>query len=338
MTGVAPLKSGAPADGGPAPPPAAPARRRGRRAGFDRVSLIVVFVGVPFAGYVLLVLYPFTQAAFYSLTAWTGFSPDQPFVGLDNYTRIFADNLFLQALGNSVLLLVVVPLVTLTLSFALAALVTFGGPTTGAVRGLGSSSFYRVVSFFPYVVPAIVIGIIWSQIYNPANGLLNGALTTLGLQRFQDFAWLGQADTAMAASTVVIIWSFIGFYMVLFVAAIKGIPAELFEAARLDGAGRLRSAVHVAIPGIAGSIRTAYIYMGILALDAFVYMQALNPSGGPDNSTLVITQQIYRTAFSQGQFGLACAMGVVLAVVTFLFVAAIFTVSRLLRGPLESRT
>ncbi|WP_380169674.1 carbohydrate ABC transporter permease [Jannaschia sp. R86511] len=291
--------------------------------------MIVVFLGLPFALYLLLVLYPFTQAAYYSLTAWTGFSAEQPFVGLANYARLAGDDRFLTALGNSATLLLVVPVVTLVLSFALAVLVTFGGSSHGGVRGLGSAGFYRVVSFFPYVVPAIVIGIIWSQVYNPANGLLNGALTAVGLDRFADFAWLGSSDTAMTASIVVIVWSFIGFYMVLFVAAIKGIPAELFEAARLDGAGRFRSAVHVALPGVLGSVRTAYVYMGILALDAFVYMQALNPSGGPDSSTLVITQQIYTTAFSQGQFGLACAMGVVLAVVTFGFVTAVLSVSRL---------
>ncbi len=298
----------------------------------DRTSLLLVFLGVPFVFYVVMVLYPFTQAAYYSLTGWSGFSAEQPFVGLANYAAIFSDSRFTTALGNSVTLLVVLPLVTLTLSFVLACLVTFAGPTTGAVRGLNRSGFYRVVSFFPYVVPAIVIGIIWSQIYNPANGLLNGTLARAGIGRFADFAWLGEVRTAMGASMVVIVWSFIGFYMVLFVAAIRGIPVELFEAARIDGAGRARSAVSVALPGIIGSVRTAYVYMGIAALDAFVYMQALNPSGGPDGSTLVITQDIYSTAFSQGRFGLACAMGVVLAVITFVFVAVVFVVARLVGG------
>lgn len=293
---------------------------------------MVVFLGIPFVFYVVLVLYPFTQAAYYSLTAWTGFSPSQPFVGLDNYVSLFHDDLFRTSVANSLLLLVVVPVVTLVLSFVLASLVTFGGRTTGGVRGLGSSGFYRVVSFFPYVVPAIVIGIIWSQIYDPSTGLLNGVLTGTGLSRFANFAWLGDPGTAMGATVVVIVWAFIGFYMVLFVAAIRGIPVELFEAARLDGAGRFRSAWSVAIPGIAGSIRSAYVYMGILALDAFVYLQALNPSGGPGNSTLVITQEIYSTAFRQGRFGLACAMGVVLAVITFVFVGAVFGVSRALAG------
>ena len=90
----------------------------------------------------------------------------------------------------------------------------------------------------------------------------------------------------MPASMFVIIWSFVGFYMVLFVAAIKGVPAEIYEAARIDGAGRFRTAVSITLPLIRDNVQTAYIYLGITALDAFVYMQALNPGGGPDNSTL----------------------------------------------------
>jgi N-acetylglucosamine transport system permease protein len=89
-----------------------------------------------------------------------------------------------------------------------------------------------VISFFPYVIPAIVIGLIWSQIYDPSAGLLNGILTRLGLEQFTSFAWLGDPRTARWAVMFVIIWGLVGFYMVLFIAAIKGVPAEVFEAAR----------------------------------------------------------------------------------------------------------
>lgn len=280
--------------------------------------------------YLLFVLYPFTQAAWYSLTSWSGFTATQEFVGLDNYVKLARDGLFLEAVGNSLVLLLVVPALTLVLSFALACLLTFGGSSTGAVRGLAGASFYRVVSFFPYVVPAIVVGIIFGRVYDPSAGLVNGVLTGVGLDRFTDFAWLGDPSTAMAATIAVIVWSFVGFYMVLFVAAIRGIPAEVFEAARLDGAGRFRTAVSVAVPGIAGSLRTAYVYLGIFALDAFVFLAALNPDGGPGNSTLVITQQIFTTAFKEGRFGLACAMGVLLAVLTFLFTGIVFGAGRVL--------
>ena len=136
----------------------------------------------------------------------------------------------------------------------------------------------------------------------------------------------------MPASMFVIIWGFVGFYMVLFVAAIKGIPSELL---RRDPDGRRRpvpDACSITIPLIRDNIQTAYIYLGILALDAFVYMQALNPGGGPDNSTLVMPQRLLNTAFSKGQFGLASAMGVVLAIATLAFAAIVFAVNWLTGG------
>ena len=224
------------------------------------------------------------------------------------------------------------PLVTVVLSFVLATMVTVGGTTHGAARGIRNSNFYRVISFFPYTIPAIIIVILWSQMFDPSAGLVNGVLTKLGFDQFASFPWLGDTRTAMPASMFVIIWGFVGFYMVLFVAAIKGIPSDYYDAIRLDGAGRIRTAYSVTIPLIRDSIQTAYIYLGILALDAFVYMQALNPGGGPDNSTLVMPQRLLTTAFSKGQFGLASAMGVVLAIATLTFAALVFSVNWLTGG------
>jgi N-acetylglucosamine transport system permease protein len=312
-----------------APPPTVTTQPRHRRRmrGSRRVFVLIT-LGVPFAFYALFVLWPFVQAFIYSLTNWSGFSPDFEFVGMHNYVALFHDDIFMKALRNNLLLAVVVPLVTIVLSLALATMVTVGGSSTGSVRGLGHSSFYRVVSFFPSTTPAIVIGLLWSQMFDPSNGLVNGLLTKVGLSGFKSFAWLGEPSTAMPVSMFVIIWGFVGFYMVLFIAAIKGIPAELYDAARVDGAGRLRMTTMVTLPMVRDTMQTAYIYLGILALDAFVYMAALNPSGGPQNTTLVMSQDLFNTAFKKGQFGLASAMGVVLAVVTLLFAAVVFLVNR----------
>ncbi|MFM9919350.1 carbohydrate ABC transporter permease [Lacisediminihabitans sp. H27-G8] len=324
------------------PPTSAPgggvsvARRWSRRdLTFDKISFMIVFLVVPVLGYVLFVVWPFIQAFYYSLTDWSGFTPGMNFIGLVNYGKLFSDDIFMKAVGNSLILVIFLPIITVVLSLVLASLVTVGGPSQGPVRGLRNSSVYRVVSFFPYVIPAIVIGIIWNQVYDPSHGILNGLLTGLGLDQFQSFAWLGEQRTAMIATMFVIVWGLVGFYMVLFVAAIKGIPAEIFEAARIDGAGRFRTAVTITIPLIRDNIQTAYIYMGILALDAFVYMAALNPGGGPNNSTLVMSQQLFTTAFTKGQFGLACAMGVVLALVTLAFAGIVFLVNRLTGGTNE---
>jgi N-acetylglucosamine transport system permease protein len=314
-----------------------PARSRRQKLTFDKVSFMAVFLGVPLAIYVVFVVSPFVQACYYAMTDWSGFSTTQNFVGLGNFGKILNDDIFLKALRNNIFLALVLPVVTLVLSFALANLVTVSGTSRGQTRGLKGSGFYRTVSFFPYVIPAIVIGIMWSQIYDPSNGLLNGILTSIGVDKAKSFPWLGDERTAMLATIFVIVWSMVGFYMVLFVAAIKGIPAEIFEAARIDGAGRFRTAVRITLPLVRDNVQTAYVYLGILALDAFVYMAALNPGGGPNNSTLVMSQQLLTTAFRKGQFGVACAMGVILAAVTLAFSALVFLANRLLGGKEEAR-
>lgn len=296
---------------------------------FDKASFMAVFLGLPLAIFVLFVLSPFVQAFYYSMTDWKGYSQDMNFTGLHNYVKLFHDDQFRQAMLNSITLGIVVPLVTIILALAIASMVTVGGPSRGPVRGIKASSFYRVISFFPYAVPAIVIGIIWAQVYNPTAGILNSFLSAIGLDQFDGFNWLWNRSTAMPASMFVIIWSFVGFYAVLFIAAIKGVSAEVYEAAKLDGAGRFRTAISVTIPLIRDTIQTAYIYLGIAALDAFVYMMALNPSGGSGNSTLTMSQDLYLTAFKrQNQFGYGTAMGVVLAIVTLLFATLVFAVNR----------
>jgi len=314
-----------------------PVRSGRRRLTFDKVSFLAVFLGVPLVIYVIFVVSPFVQACYYAMTDWSGFTDTQNFVGLANFGKILDDDIFLKALRNNIILALVLPVITLVLSFALANLVTVSGTSRGQTRGLKGSGFYRTVSFFPYVIPAIVIGIMWSQIYDPSNGLVNGILTSIGIDSAKSFPWLGDERTALLASIFVIVWSMVGFYMVLFVAAIKGIPSELYEAARIDGAGRLRTAVRITLPLVRDNVQTAWIYLGILALDAFVYMAALNPGGGPNNSTLVMSQQLLTTAFLKGQFGVACAMGVVLAVVTLVFAALVFLANRLLGGKEERR-
>lgn len=322
-----------PPAGAPSGSEVAATRGPRRKLTFDRASFFVVFLGVPLAIYLIFVIWPFLQAVYISLTSWNGFSNQMPFVGLDNYKTLFTDDTFRRAMLNSAVLALVLPLVTIVLALTLAIVITMGGPSRGATRGLRGAGFYRIVSFFPYVIPAIVVGIMWGQMFDPNRGLVNGILRAVGIP-IGAYPWLGDSRTALATSMFIITWGFVGFYMVFFIAAIKSIPAELFDAARVDGAGRLRTAVSVTVPMIRDNVQTAYIYMGIIALDAFVYMSALYLSpGGPENSTLVMSQQLYYTAFGgQGKFGLASAMGVVLALMTLAFAAIVFSVSRATGG------
>ena len=208
-----------------------------------------------------------------------------------------------------------------------------GRPSQGNVAGSRGSSFYRVVSFFPYTVPAIVIGLIWARSTTRRSGLLNGILTGSASSRFESFAWLGDERDGHAGLDV---RDHLGLRRLLHGAVRRrdqGDPVGVSTTpARMDGAGRFRIASSITIPLIRDTVQTAYIYLGILALDAFVYMAALNPGGGPDNSTLVMPQHLFNTAFAKGQFGLASAMGVVMAVVTLVFAAIVFTVNRLTGG------
>lgn len=310
-----------------------PTRRKGiKNLSFDRVSLFLVFLGLPLALYAIFVVSPFIQAVGYSFTDWAGFSANMNYVGFDNYVRIAEDPLFRKALRNNIILAIVLPLSIVVLSLVLATMITVAGRSVGEVKGLKGAGFYRVISFFPYAIPAIVVGIMWGQIFDPSNGLVNGVLTRLGFEQFQSFPWLGDTRAAMPVSIFIIVWGFIGFYMILFIAAIKGIPSEIYEAARIDGAGRFRTAWTITLPLIRENVQTAYIYLGIMAIDAYVYMQALNPFGGPDNSTLVMAQYLMTTAFDRQMFGVACAMGVVMGLLTAVFAAIVFTVNRLTGG------
>lgn len=299
-------------------PSGAPARPRGIRRKLTpaRIAFFGLFLGAPLLLYVLFVVWPVLQAVFYSFTNWRGLAAAPQFTGLDNYVRLFNDGVFRQALANNLILLVALPTIVITLAFFLAILVTVGGRTRGEIRGVGGANFYRVVSFFPYVIPAVVVGILFGFIYSPNGGLLNGVLGLVGLDR--GIGWLGERDLALGAIVAAVVWSLVGFYMVLFVAAIKAIPSEVVEAARLDGCGRLRISLQVILPMIRENVSTAAVYMGIVALDMFVYVRVMTPNGGTGKSTEVISRYLYETAFQKSQFGLASAMGVVLALVTML--------------------
>lgn len=218
----------------PSPDGSAPRRRVVRRPSASRLVFFAVFLGLPLLIYIVFVVSPFLQAFYYSLTSWRGVSGNAEFIGIDNYVKIVEDPVYRKALFNNLLLMIVLPAVTITLAYVLAVMVTIGGDARGEIKGIKGSNIYRVVSFFPYVLPAVVIGILFAFIYSPNGGLLNGILnlpiTLLNLLGADisliGLAWLGDRRFAMAAVIAAVVWSLVGFYMVLFVAAIKGSPGR----------------------------------------------------------------------------------------------------------------
>lgn len=263
--------------------------------------------------YAVFVISPYAQAFYLSLTDWTGVSGDVDFVGLDNFRRLGSDPLFLAALRNNGVMLVVVPLVTIVLGLLLAALVTFGGRRGGTI---GGATFYKTAYFFPQLLSLPIIAVLWQFVYHPNDGLLNGFLRGVGLDPLAH-TWLGDPRLALWAVMAVLVWSSVGFYMVLFAAAMAAIPPELIEAATLDGAGRLATLWRVVIPLLWDNVQVAFVYLGVLALDGFAVVQIMTVGpGGPDNATEVIGLGLYRNAFTYGRFGYAAAMGVTLFFLT----------------------
>ena len=252
--------------------------------------------------HVVFVLSPYAQAFYLSLTDWTGVSGEAHYVGAGNYARLGGDSLFLDAVRNNAVMLVVVPLVTIGLGLGLAAL----------LRTRRGASGYQIVYFFPQLLSLVVIGVLWSFVYNPNTGLLNSGLRAVGLGGLAR-SWLAEPGLALVAVMAVLVWSSVGFYVVLFRAAIDGIPAELYEAALLDGAGGWTTFRRLTLPLVRETVQVAFVYLGIAALDGFAVVQVMTVGpGGPDGATEVIGLSLYRNAFTYGRFGYASAMGVAL--------------------------
>lgn len=288
-----------------------------------KYPFIVGFLVLPLTVYCVFVISPFVQAFHYSLTDWTGVSPEFSYVGLQNFQYLMHDSVFLQALRNNALLLVGLPALTVLLALIFAFLLNVGGGTGNAgVKGIRGNGFYKLAFFLPQVLSVPVIAVIWSAILNPEpTGLANSILRALGFDRA---AWLADPNLALLSVLWVLVWGSVGFYLVLFNAAMSTIPRDFFEAALLDGAGRFATFVRVTIPLLWDTIQTAWVYLAILALDvyALVFVMTVGP-GGPDNSTQVIALQIAENGFNTGRAGYASAMGVVLFFLT-LIIALIF--------------
>jgi N-acetylglucosamine transport system permease protein len=255
--------------------------------------------------HVVFVLSPYAQAFYLSLTDWTGVAGEANFVGADNFVRLGGDSLFLDAVRNNMVMLLVVPVATIGLALFLASMLHGRRP----VRG---SSAYQIVYFFPQMLSLVIIAVLWGFVYNPNTGLLNSGLRAVGLDGLAR-SWLAEPSLALISVMAVVVWSSVGFYVVLFSAAIDGIPKELFEAAVLDGAGKWATFRGVTLPLVRESVQVAFVYLGIAALDGFVLVQVMTVGpGGPDGATEVVGMSLYRTAFTYGKFGYATAMGVAL--------------------------
>ncbi|CAL9616377.1 Diacetylchitobiose uptake system permease protein NgcF [Streptomyces sp. enrichment culture] len=282
------------------------------------------FLLLPVALYLIFVIWPYIQTFGYSLTDWKGQSQTFSFVGLDNYTKLLEDDIFMGAIWHNILFLVFIPVITILLALFFAFMVNAGGRgRSGGVSGVAGSKYYRVVYFFPQVLSLAIMAVLFGAVYrSDSGGMLNGVLIKLGLvDENNPVEWLNEPDFVLWALIAVVVWHGVGFYLVLFSAAMQSIPRDIYEAALIDGAGRAQSFFRITLPLLWDSVQTAWVYLGIAAMDMFILVSTMTAGdygGGPDHHSEVMSTVMMRNFLLYGRSGYACAMGVVMLVLTLI--------------------
>lgn len=297
-----------------------------------KYRFIVGFLVAPLALYAIFVIWPFVQAIYYSFTDWTGLSPDFKMVGFANYTRMLDDDIFWKSLQHSLLFALLLPLVTLGLALFFAFMLNVGGRRRkgAAITGVRGSGFYKIAYFFPQVLSIAIVSLLFQFAYNPNDGVINGTLKAIGLGSVQP-DWLGDPNLALWCVMAVLLWSTVGFFVVLFSAGMASIPKDFYEAALLDGASRATTFFKITLPLLWDTVQSGWVYMGILALgaEAFAAVQIMTVGpGGPDYSTTVLPLYVYQSAFRDANAAYATTIGVALLIVTLLFAAIVMRVGR----------
>jgi raffinose/stachyose/melibiose transport system permease protein len=255
----------------------------------------------------LFVYYPLAANVGFSFFRFSAGSGDMQFVGLENFTRLFTDPVIATALSNNTLYAVVSILFQVIGGLVVAAWLThLLGPRMGA--------FLRSVYFIPAVISMTVIALLFTFVFDARGGLLNAFLELIGLSSLQT-AWLANVDTAMGAVISVSQWQSIGYVCMLYVVALQQIPVELYEAASLDGAGRVRQFWHVTVPQSKEMIFVAMILTVSGAFTVFNEPYILT-RGGPGNTTQVLATYMYNQGFFQNQMGYASAIATLIFVIT----------------------
>jgi N-acetylglucosamine transport system permease protein len=295
---------------------------------YGQGRFIAGFLAIPLVLYGIFVISPFVQAFYYSLTDWTGISPEFNFVGLENFQTLARDSLFRTAVWHNLLLLIIIPIGTIALALFFAFLLNVGGRSgSSGVQGVRGNGFYKLAFFLPQVLSVPVIAVIWSQIMSSEqSGLFNSIGGAIGIG---PLGFLGDPNQALWCVMWVLVWGSVGFYLVLFNAAMSSIPRDIFEAALIDGASRVSTFFRVTLPLLWDTIQTSWVYLGIMALDAYALIAVMTAGpGGPDNSTQVMALQIVSNGFEYGRAGYASAMGVVLFFLTLLIAAVLLRATR----------
>jgi raffinose/stachyose/melibiose transport system permease protein len=266
-----------------------------------------------------IIVFPLLSTLYTSFFYWKGQGFSMRFVGLDNYRAIFADPRFLNAIKNNIIWLVLSLIIPVLCGFVLAMLLN---------TDVSGQNIFKAIFYFPGVISFVSTGIIFSLIYYNKSGLLNTVLRLLGLKALA-MNWLASPWTALPAVVLASSWQYIGFCMVLFLAAVQQVPIELLEAADMDGARILRKVRSIIVPIIKPVTAVVIIITMINAMRVFDLIYIMT-AGGPANMTEVIGLLMYQKSFTDLLWGIGASYGVIMLIMTS--IPAILYVRMMLRG------
>lgn len=234
------------------------------------------------------------------------YTPDETFVGLNNFKILISDTKFIQSMQNMILLVVVVTIITFAFALVFAGILS-----REKIKG---QNFFRIVFYIPNILSVVVISGIFSAIYKPENGMLN-SIIGLFTDMTNPILWKGE-KLVMVSVVIAMVWQAIGYYMVMYMASMSSVPQSLYESAGLDGAGRIEQFFHITIPLIWTNIRTTLTFFIISTINmAFLFVKAMT-SGGPNGASNVALNYMYSQK-DAGLFGYSMAIGVVIFVFSF---------------------
>ncbi|MHA7964224.1 carbohydrate ABC transporter permease [Paenibacillus sp. CAU 1782] len=262
------------------------------------------FILPSFVLYTAFVMWPTFSSINLSFTSWDGINPEVRYIGLDNFKEIWESPRVHNALKNSIILAIALVILENVVALGLAVLVD-------KVRWM--RNIFRSIFYFPVLMSGIIMGFIWMIILNYNFGVVNQLLDMIGLSSWK-VDWLGNPNFALASIILSTVWKASGYYMIIYLAGLQGIPQELLEAASIDGAGRWKQFIHVTFPLLAGATTVCVMLSMIGSLKLFDQI-AVMTNGGPGFATETLTYIIYRVAFGEGRQGFGTALAIVLFLV-----------------------
>lgn len=277
--------------------------------------------------YFIFVLLPVGQSAYYSVFKWNGLEPLTNFVGLDNYRRALADPIFRRAIGHNGLIIALSLLIQLPLGLGLALMLN---------RKMLGRSALRMVVFAPYVLAEVIAGVAWSLILLP-DGPVDAIMTKIGLGEYIQL-WLADGEIVMYTMFAIITWKYIGFAVILFLAGLQGIPKELNEAAKIDGASGWQLTRGITLPLMGPTIRI-WAFLSVIGALQLFDMIWVTTAGGPAQASNTMVTYLFDRGFQRFQFGYGSAVAVILFVISFIFALFYqrFVMARDVEGALTRR-